>query len=480
MSKAVIVVDTTYYDCLGVSPDATALEIKKAYRKKAILLHPDKNPNDETAHVKFQEVGEAYQVLSDPQLRKQYDQFGKDKAMPDAGFDDPAEFFTSIFGGEAFYDLIGELSLIKELTKTIEITQLDEEDEFSVKSDATDAPPSEADHKSGSTGTTTAEKPKVYSTFDTTTPSGAATNQSSQPTSGTSTPKPVLALPYSEGHTTEKPGTHVSEKQAEKKKPEKKRSGLTAIQRAELEKLEAERKVARQERVQHLTKKLIERLSVYTETDQADDVKRSFYQKTEFERENLKMESFGIEILHAVGSIYYQKGNAYRKSSKYLGMNSFFNKVKEKGTIAKDTWNTISSALDAQSTIQDMTKAEEKAGDSWTDEVKAEYERRVLGKILNAAWSGSRYEIQGVLREVCDRALEDKTVPPRTRMLRAEALETIGKIFRAAERNADEDEEARAFEELMAEAAQKKNKKSKKRDKSPTSTPDGTKSGIFG
>ncbi|KAK9371245.1 X-domain of DnaJ-containing-domain-containing protein [Lipomyces kononenkoae] len=482
MSKTAIVVDTVYYDCLGVTPDATALEIKKAYRKKAILLHPDKNPNDETAHAKFQEVGEAYQVLSDPQLRKQYDQFGKDKAMPDAGFDDPAEFFTSIFGGEAFYDLIGELSLIKELTKTIEITQLDEEEEFSVKPDTTDVPPSGAAEEvpSGSTGKPTTEKPKGYSTFDTTTPSATATTQTSQPSSGTHTPKPVLALSYSQGETTEKPATSVSEKQNEKKKPEKKRGGLTAAQRAELEKLEAERKVARQERVQHLTKKLIERLSVYTETDQADDVKMSFYQKTEFERENLKMESFGIEILHAVGSIYYQKGNAYRKSSKYLGMNSFFSKVKEKGTIAKDTWNTISSALDAQSTIQDMTKAEEKAGDSWTDEVKAEYERRVLGKILNAAWSGSRYEIQGVLRDVCDRVLEDKTVPPRTRMLRAEALETIGKVFRAAERNADEDEEARAFEELMAEAAQKKNKKSKKKDKSPTSTPDGTKSGIFG
>ncbi|KAK9315298.1 X-domain of DnaJ-containing-domain-containing protein [Lipomyces starkeyi] len=486
MSKAAIVVDTAYYDCLGVSADATALEIKKAYRKKAILLHPDKNPNDETAHAKFQEVGEAYQVLSDPQLRKQYDQFGKDKAMPDAGFDDPAEFFTSIFGGEAFYDLIGELSLIKELTKTIEITQLDEEEEVSVRSDASEAPSAEAAHEAPTraTGSSTSEKPKGYSTFETATPAAAtaaaAAAPTSEPSSGSSTPKVVLALPSSEGHTPEKHATSVFEKENEKKKPEKKKSGLTAAQRAELEKLEAERKVARQERVQHLTKKLVERLSVYTETDLAEDIKRSFYQKTEFERENLKMESFGIEILHAVGSIYYQKGNAYRKSSKYLGMNSFFNKVKEKGTIAKDTWNTISSALDAQSTIQDMTKAEEKAGDSWTDEIKAEYERRVLGKILNAAWSGSRYEIQGVLRDVCDRVLEDKTVPPRTRMLRAEALETIGKIFRTAERNADEDEEARAFEELMAEAAQKKTKKSKKKEKSPTSTPDGTKSGIFG
>ncbi|KAF4973982.1 hypothetical protein FDECE_18710, partial [Fusarium decemcellulare] len=122
-----MVVDTAYYDTLGVQPTATELEIKKAYRKMAIVHHPDKNPNDPTAHEKFQAIGEAYQVLSDTDLRKAYDKFGKDHAKPQEGFADPAEFFSSIFGGDAFVDWIGEISLMKDLTATMDITMQEEE-----------------------------------------------------------------------------------------------------------------------------------------------------------------------------------------------------------------------------------------------------------------------------------------------------------------------------------------------------------------
>lgn len=78
--------DTTYYDLLEISPQATDLEIKKSYRKLAIRLHPDKNPNDETAKERFQAVSEAYQVLSNEELRSRYDKFGKEGAVPDSGF----------------------------------------------------------------------------------------------------------------------------------------------------------------------------------------------------------------------------------------------------------------------------------------------------------------------------------------------------------------------------------------------------------
>lgn len=67
-----------YYKVLGLDKDATQEDIKKAYRKLARKHHPDLNPNDKEAHKKFQQINEANEVLSDPEKRKKYDQYGKD------------------------------------------------------------------------------------------------------------------------------------------------------------------------------------------------------------------------------------------------------------------------------------------------------------------------------------------------------------------------------------------------------------------
>lgn len=85
-----------YYEVLGVSKDATADVIKKAYRKKAIEFHPDKNPDDKVAEEKFKEAAEAYDVLSDADKRARYDQFGHAGVSGAAGNGGP---FGGGFGG---------------------------------------------------------------------------------------------------------------------------------------------------------------------------------------------------------------------------------------------------------------------------------------------------------------------------------------------------------------------------------------------
>jgi len=103
-----------YYEILGVSKQADAAEIKKAYRKKAIEYHPDKNPGDKQAEENFKTAAEAYEVLSDPQKRQQYDQFGHQAFNGGGGFgggqhmnmDDIfsqfGDIFGSAFGGGGF------------------------------------------------------------------------------------------------------------------------------------------------------------------------------------------------------------------------------------------------------------------------------------------------------------------------------------------------------------------------------------------
>jgi molecular chaperone DnaJ len=88
-----------YYQTLGVEKSATEAEIKKAYRTLALKYHPDKNPGDKEAEEKFREVTTAYQVLSDPEKRSQYDRFGRvfDEDGFSTGF--ATDLFDELFGG---------------------------------------------------------------------------------------------------------------------------------------------------------------------------------------------------------------------------------------------------------------------------------------------------------------------------------------------------------------------------------------------
>ena len=100
---------TDYYEVLGVTKNASEAEIKKAYRVVAKKYHPDMNPGDAEAERKFKEAAEAYAVLSDPEKRAKYDQYGHAAFDPNAGgsgfggfggfdFADMGDIFGDIFG----------------------------------------------------------------------------------------------------------------------------------------------------------------------------------------------------------------------------------------------------------------------------------------------------------------------------------------------------------------------------------------------
>ena len=99
--------ETSYYDILEVEKNASTEAIKKAYRKKAMKYHPDRNPGDAAAELRFKEAAEAYEVLSDPQKRRIYDVYGKD-GLHSSGYRGPGsseDIFSHI--NEMFGDIFG-------------------------------------------------------------------------------------------------------------------------------------------------------------------------------------------------------------------------------------------------------------------------------------------------------------------------------------------------------------------------------------
>lgn len=100
-----------YYEVLGVARDASAEEIKKAYRKLAVRFHPDRNPDDTSAEEQFKQASEAYSVLGDPDKRSRYDQFGH-AGVAGAGQSVNSEIFADfqdLFRGGSVFDLFGEM-----------------------------------------------------------------------------------------------------------------------------------------------------------------------------------------------------------------------------------------------------------------------------------------------------------------------------------------------------------------------------------
>jgi curved DNA-binding protein CbpA len=126
--------DRDFYDLLKVSTNASQADIKKAYYKEARKCHPDKNPDDPDAAKKFQELGHAYQILSNESSRANYDKFGKPDVNSDSAIQeiDPYVFFAVMFGSDAVQPYIGELwiaNIADSMMKDAATSQMKEEDD---------------------------------------------------------------------------------------------------------------------------------------------------------------------------------------------------------------------------------------------------------------------------------------------------------------------------------------------------------------
>ncbi|KAK9696193.1 DnaJ-like protein [Basidiobolus ranarum] len=329
-------VSTEYYDILGVAPTATAGEIKKKYYNLAMKYHPDKNQEADAEEV-FKKISEAYQVLSDPVLRKKYNEYGpQNNIAPEGGFVNPQDFFKQQFGGDRFVDWIGEISIAQDFKEAM---------------------------------------------------------QESNPES-----------------------EEAALSEEEKKAKEEQQS--------------EERSKARAERVNKLAENLTNKLAMFTESSGDEESVAKFKAYIQHEANDLQAESYGVELLHAIGYTYSLKARQCLGRDEFLGIGRYFHQFREKSHILGETYSTLRSAMDMQSTFTQLQDADKKGLDA---EARTALEEQAAQKGLNALWRGSKLEVESVLRDVCDNVLGDPSCPRHVIKKRAQALKIIGFIFEKAQ-----------------------------------------------
>ncbi|KAL7422956.1 DnaJ-like protein [Cryptotrichosporon argae] len=378
--------DMAYYDVLGLGSQCTTEEVKKAYRRLAIKLHPDKNRDDPDAEEKFKQISIAYQVLSDPELRHKYNEFGQKNggggvAEPAGGFQDPEEVFGKMFGGDRFDDLIGQISIGKDM-----------KDAFQQQHEA------------------------------------------------------------EQGDMIMGPGGRmVLSPEAMQRKMVRDRA------RAE------EKARIRKARVDKLAANLVNKLSIFTEAAKGPDDKlvgASFKQICKLEAEDLREESYGLEMLHAIGRAYQQKAQQHLASSQFAPL-GWFHGAKTTFNTVSDTVSTVRSAMELKAVFDRLQQAEG-SGMSPADLRKLEEQAAEQG--MKTLWKGAKLEVEGVIRETAEKVLSDPNVSKEKRELRAVALDMMGEAFVNVKKEGEE-------EFVKVETAASKQRDAAKTTAAPAATP---------
>ncbi|KAG6832669.1 hypothetical protein H0H87_000851 [Tephrocybe sp. NHM501043] len=497
-------VETEYYDLLGVKVDADDTELKKAYRKQAMKYHPDKNPSPD-AEEKFKDISKAYQVLSDSNLRAVYDKNGKSMVDSEGGvkMEDAAGFFANVFGGERFVEYvraallqrtlrgltvkqIGEISIMKDMTNVAASMMTDEEKaeiEKQMNADLKSSTPPVASTPHYEDEKKTDEKKAFFPEeqkasfpdeqkeplppFSSTSPAGtmppSPTYSSSPHNPSAARPSPatatsLVAAGEISSSASQSP-SNLSEKERwreQQKEMARQKAKFEAERKEKMREQEKERRKVMEERIAMLTQRMIERLRPFVDAkhpgEKDDPETIAFEGRMKREADDLKLESFGVELLHTIGNIYMMKASSFLKSRKFLGIPGFFSRLKEKGALAKDVWGVIGSALSVRDVMLEMEKAQAK-GELGEEELRA-----LEMDIMLASWRGARLEVVQVLREVVDNVLKEPGQPDFVLYNRAKGLLLTGAIFKSTVPD-ESDEERRELERMVAEAARPKAKK---------------------
>jgi curved DNA-binding protein CbpA len=386
-----MVKETEYYDLLGIEVTATDEQIKKAYRKQALKYHPDR-PTGDTE--KFKELSKAFQILSDSNTRYIYDTYGKEGNPPEKEAVDPTEFFDSIFGGGAFKNFLGDINFFGDMPDDLAMNE-------SMK------PGESTDVSTQNAGSDNADE------YNNTVSTGASTQSNKQ-----------------------------EMKRLKREQKEKMRQQMREMQEKKNE--------ANKKQIQEMTSflnTLIDDYFLYQRQNRMDD----YIIKIKKEADLLKVESFGLELVHLIGSIYTTKAESFIKANKTFGLSKVVTGFKDKKETTKSAYGILSSALElnkvANSSMGDLNSEEE-----LTPEQQAEMEEKLMPKVLKTMWLMTKFESSRKVKKTCENVLKDSEKPKKERIERAKVMLLIGKIFKETTRTKEEQEESQIFEDMIAKA----------------------------
>ncbi len=375
--------ETQYYEILKVKTTASSAEIKKSYYELARKLHPDKNPDDPDAHSKFQKVGEAYQVLSDPNLRGKYDSRGKD-GLGDIPVVDASAFFAALFGSDQMEMFVGKLQMAVMAEGGSDLTR----DETRILQD-----------------------------------------------------RRVVRLAINlaailDGYAAVRPPVTTDDKTNENEKEEKLR------EKAALEKFEAQMKPIAQSlaNAAHGPKMLKQIGFVYEKqaeqvlTDPvagfgtwADLGVRSNFAAMEQNTNRTKTQFSAMKAaFDAFGTVkkIAEEEEGYMKEEK----------EEEEGESEKNAGEGDGGSADNTTKKQEKeTKKKPPLTEAEIMQRRAQHQKDVMPHILETLWNVSALDIESTLRSVCDKVCHDKSVKKLVRKKRCEALSVLGKIFQTTE-----------------------------------------------